>query len=202
MNVRTALLQQEITEVTKEDIPRHTENDGTCTIDLPTGWSAKVEVRDDETMGPPWEEHDGHGPVDPAWKNVNGRVSKRSAGKRPGERVLLDYHRELIGFYDYAGAVKIARRDGWGCDHTHATKGETAACAANLDFERMRGYCLGPNAGGWGWIGVIATLYDANGSEVSSDSLWGIESDTDYWREVAAELINELARGYCLPGGE
>jgi hypothetical protein len=44
---------------------------------------------------------------------------------------------------------------------------------------------------------VIVTLYDAEGVEVGSDSLWGVESDGEYWREVAAEMVNELAGGVC-----
>jgi len=40
--------------------------------------------------------------------------------------------------------------------------------------------------------GSTVELTDANGNEAGSDSLWGIKSDGDYWREVAADLVNGL----------
>lgn len=59
-------------------------------------------VRDDD-MGAPWENEDGHGPVS-RWT---------SRPKRPGERVL-NVDRGSYRYYDFAEAVKIAKRDGWG----------------------------------------------------------------------------------------
>jgi hypothetical protein len=65
--------------------------------------TAKVEV--DADMGPPWEEHDGHGPV----SNWTDRA------KRPGERVLVSDERgRQHRYYDFQKAVKMASRDGWG----------------------------------------------------------------------------------------
>jgi hypothetical protein len=43
------------------------------------------------------------------------------------------------------------------------------------------------------------TLYDAEGSEVESDSLGGIESDGDYWKRCAVEMIDGLAEGVAAP---
>ena len=60
-------------------------------------------IERDDSMGPPWEEHDGHGDVS-EWT---------SRGKAPGELVLSE-DRGSFRYYDFAGACKIARRDGWG----------------------------------------------------------------------------------------
>lgn len=176
--------------ITKEQIPDYAP----CVVQLPQGWSAEVRTEHDSDMEAPWEEHDGHGPV-------SGLVRR---DKRPGERVLQAESRVAI-YYDFAEAVRIAKRDGWLCgnpSHSHATKdgvyvkrGELAACAVKADFQRLRAWCRGE----WEWIGVLVTVRDASGEEVDSGSVWGIESDTDYWREVAAELIQELAAGYVLP---
>lgn len=53
--------------------------------------------------GAPWEEEDGHGDVS-EWTTRD---------KLPGELVLSEDGRSKR-FYDFAGACKIARRDGWG----------------------------------------------------------------------------------------
>jgi hypothetical protein len=59
----------------------------------------------DDDHGAPWDEEDGHGPVT-GWE---------SRGKRPGEMVLSEDSRgRAKRFYDFAEAVRIARRDGWG----------------------------------------------------------------------------------------
>ena len=47
----------------------------------------------------------------------------------------------------------------------------------------------------------------AEGGKVDTDSLGGVESDGDYWKTCAAEMVNDLAAGYVLPnvstqGGE
>lgn len=63
----------------------------------------RVNVQFDEGMGPPWEEHDGHGPVS-EWTTRD---------KKPGERVLATdgSHKR---YYDLAEANRIAKRDCWG----------------------------------------------------------------------------------------
>lgn len=176
--------------ITKESIPDYAP----ATVALPNGWTAKVRTERDEHMGAPWEEHDGHGPVS-EWRSYRdfSEYDKKAAGER-----MLCQDRSSARYYDFAEAVKIAKRDGWGCSHydnNHKSNGVIAACAAEQDFERMRAWCEDE----WYWIGVIVELYDASGERVDESSVWGIESDTDYWREVAAELINELAGGVVLP---
>lgn len=167
--------------INKDSIPDYAP----CSIELPNGWRAAIDTPRDYDMGPPWKEHDGHGPVS----------ERTTRDKRPGERVLhVDYpHRR---YYDFAEAVRIARKDGWGCQHPeHVTRGQKAACAAEQDFQRMRDWCMDY----WEWIGVTITITDAEGNHVADAAVWGIESDSDYWREVAADLVNELAGGLVLP---
>lgn len=60
-------------------------------------------IERDDCHGAPWEEEDGHGDVS-EWTTRD---------KLPGEMVLNEDGRSKR-FYDFAGACKIARRDGWG----------------------------------------------------------------------------------------
>jgi hypothetical protein len=60
-------------------------------------------IEHDDMHGAPWEEEDGHGDVS-EWTTRD---------KLPGELVLDEDGRHKR-FYDFAGACKIARRDGWG----------------------------------------------------------------------------------------
>lgn len=63
----------------------------------------------DDSSEAPWEREEGHGPVS-EWRR--GHYGER-ARKAPGERALcIDGH--AARFYDFAEAVRIARRDGWG----------------------------------------------------------------------------------------
>ena len=57
----------------------------------------------DPHMGPPWKEHDGHGPVS-EWTTRD---------KGSGERILKKDGRSCR-YYDFREAVNIARKDGWG----------------------------------------------------------------------------------------
>lgn len=72
----------------------------TCEVD---GFTATATLHFDGDHGAPWEEECGHGPVSD-WTRRD---------KLPGEFVLNE-DRGSKRFYDFAGAVKIARRDGWG----------------------------------------------------------------------------------------
>lgn len=60
-------------------------------------------IEHDDIHGAPWEEEDGHGDVS-EWTTRD---------KLPGEMVLSEDGRSKR-FYDFAGACRIARRDGWG----------------------------------------------------------------------------------------
>jgi hypothetical protein len=130
----------------------------------------------DDTCDTPWEREDGHGPV----RHVQHREEKR-----PGERVLYAKERGYLLLYDFAAAVKLARKDGWDTPpYKQGKPGERAARAAKADYERLRRFCNND----WAYVGVIVRapgLQDA--------SLWGIESDSpDYHKEVARELADEM----------
>jgi hypothetical protein len=159
-------------------------------IDLPNGCHAIVKAMMDDTLGAPWDEHDGHVVgIREAKRNYTGNLAKT-----PGERVLYDgtgryaaVGRPMV--YDFQESVKVAIRDGWGCDNSDGlTKKQIAVKAVEEDAELMRKWC----ASDWGWMGVEVTLYDKDDSELASDSLWGIEGYGDYWKEVATEMIEVL----------
>lgn len=151
------------------------------------GLTFLMRVLRDEDMGEPWKEHDGH-----------GEVSKwTTRDKRPGERVLAS-DRGSKRYYDFAAAVQIAKRDGWGIAPEKAkglTKAQIAVAAAEADFDRMKAWCDDE----WWWVGVEIKLLDVNGHIVilsadTRDSLWGIESDSpEYHKTVALEMAKIIA---------
>lgn len=139
-------------------------------------------VRDDD-MGAPWKEHDFHGPVS-EWTRRD---------KSPGERVLCEHHGSRR-YYDFAEAVKIAKRDGWdappfGQGTPNELLGERAARAAEADFKRLRDWCRDA----WWWVGVVLSVAKAGHTlDDHAASLWGIESDAgDYFSDVANDLLPE-----------
>lgn len=162
---------------------------------LPNGLLVTVSTERDDTSGTPWERSEGHGPVS-NWERRD---------KRSGERLLSSDGPDKR-FYDYAEAIRIAKRDGWGVSEEvkaklaaklgrAPTKGEIAAQAVERDFEFLRSWC----ADEWEYLGVTVTLKDSNGKTVAEDSLWGIESCENpgygyYWHEVAAEMVNTLGK--------
>lgn len=131
----------------------------------------------DETMGPPWEEHDGHG-------IISGWTTR---AKTPGERVLVE-DRGSRRYYDIEATMKIALRDGWDAPpYKTGTKRQTAARAVEADYQ----FCAGWANDRWHWIGVIVTREDTG----EERSLWGIEDDAgSYLDEVAHDLAEELLR--------
>lgn len=138
-------------------------------------YQVKAELVRDHDTTPPWEREDGHGPVS-EWT---------SRDKQPGERVLCS-DRGNKRFYDFAGAVVIAKRDGWDSEpYGTGTRGQKAARAVERDFERLRRWCNDQ----WNYVGVVVTV-SREKVELGSASLWGIESDAgDYLTETALELL-------------
>jgi len=144
------------------------------TIKLRAGYTALVRYDYDQDYGAPWENCDGHGPVS-EWT---------SRDKAPGERILSE-DRGSRRYYDYAEAMRIAKREGWDAEpYRTGTKGERARRAVDRDFEFLRAWCNDE----WHYIGVMVTVFH-NGIEIAEDSLWGIEDCGDYWREIAADMI-------------
>lgn len=148
--------------------------------------TAKIEA--DNAMGPPWEEHCGHGEVT-VWTRRD---------KLPGELVVAE-DRGSRRYYDFAGAVKIARRDGWGVPNSDGmTKGQIAAAAAREDFEHLRRWC----ADLWSWVGIVLSVEvvwdDEDGDENTATlldhaaSVWGVDTESgSYLTDLAEELIPE-----------
>jgi hypothetical protein len=151
-----------------------------CEVD---GFTVRAIICDDRDSGPPWQEEDGHGPVSD-WTSRN---------KRPGERTLVQDHGSRR-FYDFAEAVKIARRDRWGPVLEGKSAGEIAAAAVERDFKALKAWCNDE----WHYVGVRLAVFRAGVPMAShAASLWGIEAnypDGDgnaYLTEVANELLDE-----------
>lgn len=147
--------------------------------------------RDDGDQDAPWDRECGHGPVS-EWT---------TRAKQLGERVLVEDRRGAKRYYDFAEAVRIAKRDGWNAPPLgEGTKGQRAAHAAEADFNRLRGWCNGD----WEYVGIVVSVYrDDEEIDTHAASLWGIESDCqDYLREIAGELFDEVAENYAMDDEE
>lgn len=147
----------------------------------------RVNFETDLDGGLPWNEEDGHGPVSD-WT---------TRAKSPGE-IVLAVDRPHRRYYNFAEAVKIARRDKWDAPpYGTGTAGEQAVRAVRADFERLRDFCNDY----WTYVGVIVTLLDDYGDpmEGASASLWRLESDaseylTETANELAADILADAAR--------
>lgn len=158
----------------------------------------RIEKLYDDGHNAPWDDYDGHGPVREVRRGHHDYLRKN-----PGERILGGNASDRSGYaYDIAEATRIARRDAWGIDPERKarweasqgrplTPGQIAAAAVEADFQRLRGWVNDD----WHYIGIVVTLLDIEGNDTHlSESLWGIESDSDdYIAEVTQELQNELA---------
>lgn len=142
------------------------------------GFDLTARIEADEDMGPPWEEHDGHGIVS-EWTTRD---------KMPGERILCS-DRYSRRYYDVQASTEKARKDGWDAPPYGGTAGQKAARAVERDFEHLRQWCTDQ----WHWVGVVLSV-SRNGVELSEHaaSLWGMESTEDeYLLQVANDLIFE-----------
>ena len=143
--------------------------------------SFRVEWFYDSYSDAPWNNEDGHGPVSD-WEHRS---------KKPGE-MILNSNRRFHRFYDFAEAVKLARRDGWDTKPYGTRKpGERAHAAVMADYNYLRQWYDQQ----WHYCGIVVTLLDADGEPDVNASLWGIEdglpSMSEYHEEVIGELINE-----------
>jgi hypothetical protein len=158
----------------------------TLTIER-AGFTLTARVYADDDSTPPWDRADGHGPVSD-WR-VAGY--NNHPPKAPGERPLSRDGR-AARFYDFAEAVRIAQRDGWGVTGGRLP-GETArqyaARAVEADFQFLRGWCNDQ----WSYVGV-AVVASRAGVDLTGEyecALWGIESCAGAW---VSEVANELAQ--------
>jgi hypothetical protein len=157
-------------------------------IALDDGLTLRIRFERDGDMGPPWEEHDGHGSVS-EWTTRD---------KRAGERVLHS-DRDSKRYYDFADAIRIAKRDGWGLGDAQKaalaarlgrqpTAKQIRAEAVERDFEYLRAWC----ADEWQWTCIIVELLDASGREIACDSLGGVDGAGEYACGEAASMANAL----------
>jgi hypothetical protein len=150
------------------------------------GHTYLLELFYDMDIGPPWQEHDGHGPVSEWTKTIC---------KRPGQMILLtEGHHSR--FYDFEEATKIAKRDGWGLgDRALArlteelgrepTRKQILRQAVFADFEYLHAWCNEE----WCWLTVVVS----DRTTCVNDSIGGIESNNEdgimsYARELAEEM--------------
>ena len=153
----------------------------------------EVEIEPDFDAGPPWKEADGHIEIFERRPNPYTTPHVRF-NKAPSERILYVDNR-TAWVYDFADAVKKARREGWAADaHDleafnggEITRGTIAVRAVEADADRMRQYL----AGVWDYVVVIVRRADDCPECGDSAVLGSVESD--YIEETARELALELA---------
>lgn len=147
----------------------------------------------DEHMGPPWEEHDGHGSM---------REIRTRAEKKPGERLIYRSNSGGWYAYDWQGAMEAAKRDGWGLRAEdkaklaerlgrEPTQGEIRQQAVQEDFEYLDGWVND----WWHWMGVGVRIIGADGEPQGDEfehTVWGFESEGDYWLEAARQIADEI----------
>lgn len=155
------------------------------------GMTFHVEIMDDD-CGPPWDDWDFHYPVSD-WTQRD---------KKAGEWVLCE-DRGSKRYYDFAEAMKMAKKDGWGAEpYGVGTKGEQALRAVKADFEYLRRWCNYT----WKYVTLHVILLgeeDEYGyADVEyEDYLCGVEYDyssNGYWleeaKEVASGIMYEIKR--------
>lgn len=158
-----------------------------------------VSVEHDDCAGAPWQEHDGHGPVSD-WTRRD---------KRPGEIVLCKDSRGACRFYNFAQAVKIAKRECWDAAPYNTdksqTKGQQAAKAAAADLKYLRAWCNDE----WFYAAITVTLLDDEGEETEiAQSIGGVELDRHYDEDssevgsIVDDLTHEILSGYGSAWGE
>ena len=137
--------------------------------------SFRIEWVYDSDSDVPWVREDGHGPVSD-WT---------SDPKAPGQMILCTDRRKYR-YYDFAEAVKLARRDGWDTKPYGTRKpGERAHAAAMADYNYLRQWCDQQ----WHYCGIVVTLLDADGEPDVNASLWGIEDGLSSMSEYHEEVI-------------
>lgn len=133
------------------------------------GLTFRIEVIHDADAGYPWDNMECLGDVSD-WT---------SRSKAPGERVLNE-GRFQKRFYDFAGAVAKARREG--------ATGPQAVEQADAEFDYLRRWCNDD----WHYVGLTLTVLDGDGGDTEhTESLWGIDGDGDLSTHIG-DLADEL----------
>jgi hypothetical protein len=165
--------------------------------DILTFEGRKFEVKkfSDYDRAPPW---------DPDWDEGQGIVTYRRSrsDKKPGERLLAHDRGGDSYYYDFAATMQKAKEQGWGISGEdraklreklgrEPTEGEIRVAAVEANMQHLRGYIMEH----WWWIGVSVRIIGPDGEPQGDDyehALWGVESEGDYWKEVAADLAGEI----------
>ena len=160
-------------------------SNNTQTIEV-DGFTFTVTYEHDNDADPPWKQGDGNGDVQHSlaahWQGEG------VSDKRPGERPLNTASRSQFQYYyDWAGAGKEARKDGWNTPPYDAPNRVHRAVLA--DFKYMQDWI----EGNWEHVCVEVTL--ANRPEYTSH-VCGVETFTDYHLEYAEELAQEVIEMY------
>ena len=169
--------------------------DGVNEVALPFGFKLKFEIQYDDYHEPPWEDCDGMGVVTD-W--IHGYRDE----EKYGWELCNDYHSHR--YYDWRATLPEAMRDGWDAPpYGGNDKRAKAMRAMKSKYEFLRGWCNED----WWYVGWIVTLYDPNGDEIDSESVWGYESESmDYIascaRDAAAHMLRKAHREFFAERGD
>ena len=149
------------------------------------GTHYRVRVSYDSSADEPWDYCDGHGPVS-EWTTRD---------KRAGEVILVADGRSKR-FYNFQGAIKKPKAEGWDAKpYKTGTKGEQAVRAFMADYKYLKSWCEDE----WFYAFLYVVLLDnSEGEEIAEydDYLGGVEFGygMEYWKEEAANMAEELER--------
>lgn len=158
------------------------------------GVSVKIEYFHDWGADAPWDKSDSHGDIETVnispWRGHN-------ISKAPGQVILhADYRQGTAWLYDFAGAMKKAKSEGWSCDKCtpDMTPGQKAYSAVCADMDFLGAYLRED----WRYVGIGCTVLDDEGEETEKrDSCWGFESFNDYHKEAGQEMAKQLAETFA-----
>jgi hypothetical protein len=140
-------------------------------------------IESDDDMGPPWEEHDGHGVVSD-WV---------SRDKLPHERILAE-DRGMCRYYDVKASMKRAIAEQWDAPpYRTGSRKQQAARAVDADFVNLKAWCAGEWF--WGWmrlsVSVKGIVLDAHAAVEAGLQCNATASSAEFLTETANELLDE-----------
>jgi hypothetical protein len=156
-------------------------------------------IRRDDYGGTPWDQNEEcHGPVR---YHDRGRYNTHSSKptKRAGERELGESY-----LYDWAGAMKKAKAEGWGPRTPYRTATQAAEAAVQRDYDYLKAWCEDD----WCNVSVEVRLVGGDEDDDYTDTLgfsewWTTEPDMNnpqsknhYVWEEAVSMAEHLANRY------
>lgn len=154
------------------------------TIDIGAGYSVRCKLADDDTGFAPWEQCEAL-----AVPITLPRYASTVDGELSGH-MRIDTRDDVL-YYPFADAVRKWRADNdqYCLKDGRAQRQAQAVAAARAEYDFFRSW-LREN---WSYVGVIVELLDDDGAVIGSDSLWGIESNSDdYLLETANDMAAQL----------